>query len=297
VLRAALLVAAGLVLVTGPAASAPGLGDSRLEGRIAFATRFWPKDPRIVDNWEIFVQRPGEPSVNLTRNPGCSEFFPAWARSGRWLAFVCGYGPAAGVYLMRDDRSIRRRVFRGRRQERFDKRGPAWSADDRRVAFARTTGIWVVDVDGSDLRQISRGPHSSPTWSADSRWIAYERGRHIFKMRDNGTRDRLIAGDASEPAWSPDGRTIAFLKQRSVWLMDPDGGNVRRIPGTRGVDPTDVAWSPNSRYLAYEVSCCKEAGVYVTALDGRDRQRLSFVPDIDGISWGPARPARGSQPT
>ena len=244
----------------------------------------------MVDNWEIFVTDVrGKTSVNLTRNP-CSEFSPDWSRTGRWLAFVCGYGRSAGVYVMRVDRTVRRRVFPPRSGERFFG-GPVWAPDDRRLAVPRETGIWVVDVDGSDLLRVSRGADESPTWSADGRWIAYERkrrgGSDIFKMRANGTQDRRIARDATGPAWSPDGRSIAVLKQGSIWTMNPDGGSVRRVLRARKGDPTDLAWSPDSRYLAYEVSSGNDAGVYLIALDSTFRRLVVGVADGGGIAWGP----------
>jgi Tol biopolymer transport system component len=77
---------------------------------------------------------------------------------------------------------------------------PDWSPSGRGLAFAsdRTAQfeIWVVNADGSGLRQVTSGP-GAKTW----------------------------------PAWSPDGQVIMFtLVQdglQSLWLVDADGTNLR----------------------------------------------------------------------
>ena len=61
---------------------------------------------------------------------------------------------------------------------------PVWSTDGRRVAFASnrsgpalTGQIWLMNSDGSDLRQLSSGPwsHAQPAWAFDGNSIyAYQ---------------------------------------------------------------------------------------------------------------------------
>jgi Tol biopolymer transport system component len=120
-------------------------------GRIAYAPRYYPKDDRIVDSWEIFsVNAAGGTSVNLTRNT-CDEYAPAWSRDGRRIAFVCNSGPSYGLVVMRHDRRARRTVVRLRNQRLGDL---AWSPDDRQLAFAGDRGIRVVNSDGKSLHRM-----------------------------------------------------------------------------------------------------------------------------------------------
>src|SRR5436309_1979645 len=46
--------------------------------------------------------------------------------------------------------------------EYMDAREPAWSSDGRRIAFqayrANTWNIWTINVDGTDLKQLTWGP-------------------------------------------------------------------------------------------------------------------------------------------
>lgn len=296
--RLTLVIVASATLISGPlAASGPSASGSGPTGRIAFSYRFWPKDDRITDNWEIFVQKvDGDgASANLTRNPRCNEFAPAWSHGGRLIAFACAWGPPAGIYVMSDRGRGRRSVVKlpNRRV-----RDPAWAPGDRTLAFAYSrdsnagsTGIWVVKANGKGLRRLTGGSDGSPSWSADGRTIVFDRATrgvsHVLQMRADGARQHRIAKNACCPAWSPDGRRIAFSRNGSAWIMNPDGRGQRRVVRGPGNGITDLAWSPDARYLAYYVSCCREAGIYVMALDGTTRRRLSFGPDFEGIAWGP----------
>jgi Tol biopolymer transport system component len=284
------IVASATLGIAPSAASGPSHSASEPQGKIAYSSRFWPKDDRVVDNWELFVKTlDGGDSVRLTRNPRCSEVWPSWSRSGRWLAFGCGWGPSAGIYVVDDRGSARRSVVtlpNGRVN------GTAWSPDERKIAFG-ARGIWVVNADGTGLRRLTGGRDSSPTWSRDGRSIAYHHERRpdlstgdvfteVLLMRANGTGHHRIAKRASSPAWSPDGRRIAFLRGVDIWMMNPDGRRQRRLPCCRPDGVAAVAWSPNSRYLAYD-----SGGVYVTPVEGKSRRRVASGLELLGLGWGP----------
>jgi len=65
------------------------------------------------------------------------------------------------------------------------------------------------------------------------------------KLTDNGTILRFRGVP------SPDGKRIAFTdKNNDLWLMESDGNNQKKISSNReGV--YDIAWSPDSRWLAF----------------------------------------------
>ncbi len=271
------------------AASAPSRALAPPEGRVAYAPRVFPKDQRIVDNWEIYtVSAEGGRSLNLTRSGDCHEGDPAWSHDGRWIAFACLSGRRTGVVVMSRDRRSIHTILELRRGMARDL---AWSPDDRQLAFAGG-GIKVINADGSGLRRLTRGPDASPSWSPDGRTIVFGRRGHVFRMRADGTALRRV-GRGGNPALSPDGRTIAFLGDGgAVWLMDADGDRRRRLRGS-GDGNFDLAWSPDGRHLAYQYQARE---LYVIRRDGTARRHLpTYSADFTGLDWGPDLPssARG----
>lgn len=65
---------------------------------------------------------------------------------------------------------------------------PTISPDSRQIAFARSDGIYVINVDGSNEHKIFGGRESlrSPKWSPDGHWIVFSRGDGEYKCRDTG---------------------------------------------------------------------------------------------------------------
>ena len=98
---------------------------------------------------------------------------------------------------------------------------PAWSPTGEWIAFAGRAhnkdkmDIFLVDVTGSQLRQLTHGEGSNedPAWSPDGRFLAFSstRGKRsqIWVMDADGSAPRLMAdvpGASVTPHWSPVGR-------------------------------------------------------------------------------------------
>ena len=41
---------------------------------------------------------------------------------------------------------------------------PAWSRDGTKLVFAGGDGLYTIDVDGSNRRRLTTGPHHAPAW-------------------------------------------------------------------------------------------------------------------------------------
>jgi len=115
---------------------------------------------------------------------------------------------------------------------------PAVSADGARVAFPVTryeleageswSEIWMMEADGSDLRQMTCGRHHD-----------------------------------SSPVFSPDGKNLLFVSDRGegsqLYVMAVDGGEARRLTDYP-MGLSGPVWSPDGVFLAVQAEVYPECG-------------------------------------
>ncbi len=194
-----------------------------------------------------------------------------------------------------------------------DDHSPAWSPNGSRIAFNRviggTTGIFVMDADGSNMVQRTTAGGGA-TWSPDGEWIAFVCAEGLCKVRadEDGTEPVVLfnqgGGVTDDPAWSPDGARIAFVSDWNlfdvwfdIWVVDPDGSGstalTHHTPATPNPDTQwQPAWSPDSRRIAL-VECpwafvtCSSSVIAVMNADGSGRVRLVAASGSANPTWSP----------
>lgn len=147
----------------------------------------------------------------------------------------------------------------------------AWSPDGRKVAFYRSSGLWVVKADRTGARQIADADFGggAPSWSKRG-LIAFDRAGSTWVVNPKTGKERLV-GPGSQPSWSPDGRELVFVAVRKggvnsdIFVMRASGSGRKPLTATSSINETQPAWSPGGRWIAYT----GQKGVYAMRSNGK----------------------------
>jgi Tol biopolymer transport system component len=238
---------------------------TRANGRIAFLAVRW-----TADAWyRIDTIKPdGSGQRTLTRCTGprssCAYGAFAWSPDGTRFAFerglhVCcapkGERPNVHLYVIKAD---------GSAEKQIPGCGPpwpscdafAWSPDSKRIAFARSGSLFVVNtLSGRLVRLTHSHSEGGPLWSPRGSTILFATPGGIYRVNADGTGLAKLA-DGANPSWSPDGKQVAFETGNSISTMDADGSNVTQLfvagNGPKGTSPELPAWSPDGTQIAFE---------------------------------------------
>jgi Tol biopolymer transport system component len=127
-----------------------------------------------------------------------------------------------------------------------DQENAAFSPDGKRIVFASVRsgvqGVWVSDVDGSNLVQISNAHHESgtPQWSPNGKKVAFDsrpNDRWEIYIADvlDGIPRKLITNISGvyRPHWSRDGKWIYFRSYEAgrtgVYRCPASGGDAIQL--------------------------------------------------------------------
>ncbi|HEX6573527.1 MAG TPA: protein kinase [Gemmatimonadaceae bacterium] len=187
---------------------------------------------------------------------------------------------------------------------------PAWSIDDRMIAYARgssgflsgadigniaPSSVWIVKASGGKPVQVSTSTHlnTAPAWTAD--------GALLYVSNLGGSRDvyvQHLKGDLS-PRGAPvrlttglnphtisvsrDGKTLAyssFTTVANVWRAMDAGSAITNAsqakPVTTGNQTVEYGTvSPDGQTLAYDSNVNGNQDIYTVPLNGGDPQQLT----------------------
>jgi serine/threonine protein kinase/Tol biopolymer transport system component len=134
-----------------------------------------------TDIWRFPVD--GSPSENVrrgirvTRQTG-QVLTPAGSPDDKEVAFLSDSGGHANLWVVNTESGGLRQITH-EHDPNVALGVPLWSPEGRTIAFVSsrgnqglTFGVWLVDSDGSNLRNVAN-PGIGPAWSPDGRWVYY----------------------------------------------------------------------------------------------------------------------------
>jgi Tol biopolymer transport system component len=161
-------------------------------------------------------------------------------------------------------------------------RHPRFSPNGERIVVERATSdatnadIWLFHLARGTATRLTRHPSADlrPAWSPDGRDVAFSSARgsdsHLYRVTvDRANQEAPLVttgGDVLLDGWLPDGRSVvATLARGGVWRVWLDGRAPVQLRGIfpQGAEATQVALSPDGRWMAYMASDSGGAEVYV----------------------------------
>lgn len=268
------LLALSIAACTGAMGSQPSAANSSSTGqynqRIVFVSN------RNGGDTDIFVMNADGSGLQALTDNDEEESFLGLAASpdGTQIAFTVGYIENPDLYVMNSDGSDRRALADSPNWEI----NPVWSPDSMRIAFARQSGSFVLNVinaDGSGQQPLTQARLTAnrPVWSADGTRMfiggngyATEgelAGIYEVTVETGEIKLRTEPGAVINPdnlSISPDGTRIAFMDVTDpngaanfdLFLFDTLSGSVTPLANTPANERYPV-WSPDGSRIVFRL--------------------------------------------
>jgi Tol biopolymer transport system component len=177
---------------------------------------------------------------------------------------------------------------------------PAVSPDNRTIVFVSNrdgqTGVWRMNVDGSDAKLLAHLPR--PSWlsvTPDGQYVVCaslgDAEPATWRVPISGGQPTLIAAGIDRPAVSPDGRFLAGINvasnagQLALVTMPLDGSGPPRVLGTIAPATANglVEWTARGDGLLY--STVERSNVWLQRISGGPPIKITNLTDL-GIVRG-----------
>ncbi|MCA9939331.1 MAG: PD40 domain-containing protein [Anaerolineales bacterium] len=230
-------------------------------------------------------------------NLSATSFYASFAPDGQEIVFSSRHAGSFQLYSINSNGGNPRAIGPTHLGGLY---APAISPDGRQIAFTAAQNdeqhIWVMNRDGSGLRQLTTAPtdNQDPTWSPDGRQIAYYSNQsgvnaHYILDLTSGESRRLETGVGSiggRTDWSPDGQWLAFYagprNSRQIYKVHVHTLEVQQL--TAESSNLAPSFSPDGQWITFTSYRDGDAEVFIMRSDGSEVTQLTFNGRAD---WQP----------
>lgn len=280
---------------TAPSAdAAPELAKGGKKAAIAFAHK------EADGTFQVYTMLPNGVGLKRITSGPSSNLSPKWTADRSKIVFVSSRDGSENVYIMNADGT---NVVRLTNTGCAD-RNPAPSPDGTKVAFQRACaggGIFTVNMDGSNLTQITVEVDVQPAWFPDGTGITFARltGDGSFDIMNVALHDLYVSPvvncgpiHCKAPAWAPAGNGLAYWSSSNGGSLHLIGnglpaGGIELAQNLGPAVDTDYApaWSPDGKKIVF-VASIEGVDLYSVNRDGTGFAPFLEQPNLDvSPSW------------
>jgi TolB protein len=230
---------------------------------------------------------------------------PSWSADARAIAYSAYRGNNTPEILLS---FITTGVLQNLTKGRLRNGGaslPVFSPDGRQIVFhgtaegASAPDLFVINVDGSNLRRLTTHPDSdtTPTWSPSGTQIAFTSDRtgrpQIYLMNADGTggaqRLPIPDAEADRATWAPSPfNEIAYSARNGpgydIKVYDLATRQSRQITFSEGSNESP-AYSPSGRHLAFTSTRSGLVQVFTIGRDGNGLRQITRTGNNQTPDW------------
>jgi len=213
----------------------------------------------------------GSNAIRLTNNSFADEY-PMCSPNGKKILFSTNREGPWKLYVMDTDGSNQVSLGITTSDDPNDPCRAAWSPRGSRIAFVvtrdRNREIYLANADGSHPSRLAKGNY--PRWSPDGKKIAFSNERNLYVINVDGSNLKKLTDIKEDeewvdfPSWSRNGTRLFFVQQfqerGEIYSMRIDGSDKKKIthpPGGKfypmvSLDSSSVVYV--SGKMLYQVS-------------------------------------------